>query len=264
MKIGTDPEFFLYDTEARKYISAHDMLPGNKHDPYKVDCGAIQVDGTAVEFNIDAVETEEDFVHNIKTVLGQLRKMIPEKYAFHYVPIIQYPMSYFKTLPDSAKELGCDPDFSSYSMSQNHVPKEIGSWRTGSGHIHVGWTSGQIVDVGNNHFIDAAMLATQMDRAFHYNEALWDSMNSRRQIYYGYGGAFRAKPYGCEYRGLSNAWLKNEKHWRYVYRLTEAVFQKTVDGEYISYYERPDRYIRTTVQGYNKYNKIAIDYDGVL
>ena len=37
---------------------------------------------------------------------------------------------------------------------------------------------------------------------------------------YGKAGCIRYKPYGVEYRTLSNAWLKNEKLMRWAYRNT--------------------------------------------
>mgnify|MGYP001584855390 CR=1 FL=1 len=50
--IGTDPEFFL--EKDGKPVSAHDLVPGTKHEPYPLGkSGAhVQADGTAVEINI--------------------------------------------------------------------------------------------------------------------------------------------------------------------------------------------------------------------
>jgi hypothetical protein len=54
-KIGADPEFFLRDKATGKFVSAHGLIPGTKRQPMKVDKGAVQVDGMALEFNIDPV-----------------------------------------------------------------------------------------------------------------------------------------------------------------------------------------------------------------
>jgi len=68
--IGADPELFL--RENGKPISAFGMVEGTKESPFKTDNGAYQVDGMALEFNIDPVPTGNSFerfnVNIIKTI----------------------------------------------------------------------------------------------------------------------------------------------------------------------------------------------------
>ena len=66
--VGADPELFVKNPNSGEFISAHGMVPGTKYDPYKVDKGAIQVDGMALEFNIDPARTVDEFVRNITEV----------------------------------------------------------------------------------------------------------------------------------------------------------------------------------------------------
>ena len=47
----------------------------------------------------------------------------------------------------------------------------------------------------------------------------------RRELY-GAPGSFRPKPYGMEYRPLSNAWLKNWDSVNTVYSITTRVLEK--------------------------------------
>lgn len=79
LKIGTDPECAIYDTENKMYVSAHDLIPGDKNNPFKVEKGAVQVDGLAAEFNIDPATTAEEFDDNISSVINQLTDMIKKK-----------------------------------------------------------------------------------------------------------------------------------------------------------------------------------------
>ncbi len=72
--IGCDPETFL--KRHGEYISAFGMFPGTKNEPYKVNKGAIQVDGFALEFNIDPAFSAEEFDYNIQTVLNQMDDMV--------------------------------------------------------------------------------------------------------------------------------------------------------------------------------------------
>jgi hypothetical protein len=73
--IGADPEVFV--SQAGKFMSAYGLIPGTKQEPHAVDNGAVQVDGMALEFNIDPSASSEAFVYNIKSVLAQLRQMVP-------------------------------------------------------------------------------------------------------------------------------------------------------------------------------------------
>ena len=48
--VGCDPEIFV--KQAGVFKSAHGLVVGDKKDPQKVNKGAVQVDGMALEFNI--------------------------------------------------------------------------------------------------------------------------------------------------------------------------------------------------------------------
>lgn len=212
-KIGTDPEFFLYDTERNCYISAHNLVPGNKKDPHRLPDGShIQADGTAVEFNIEPSETGKEFAAKIDSALREIRKIVPKKYRFDFVPYIEYTPAVWKEIPDYAKELGCDPDYFvsniiSLQTTRNQVP-DPGMARTGSGHIHCGWTEKSDTREGGNHFLDGVGLVYSLNLVFSKYSS-YDTRNCVRQVYYGRPYSFRSKPYGVEYRSLSNKWINN-------------------------------------------------------
>lgn len=227
--LGADPEFFLYDKTLGTIVSAHDKVPGDKKNPFKVKKGAVQADGLAVEFNIDPASTAEEFAENIETVLSELRKMIPKRYSFEFVPIHEFDKNLFDKIPAYAKELGCDPDFSAYEIKHNKIPRDIGSIRTTSGHLHFGWTSKEDTTPGTPHFNDCVTLVRNLDSILERQRYLWDK-NSQRQKYYGAPGAFRAKPYGVEYRVLSCAWLKYPNLWPWLFKQSNCLFSKTLIG----------------------------------
>lgn len=225
--IGTDPEFFLSEDGNPK--SAHGLVPGNKAEPYKLDKGACQLDGVAVEFNIEPASSASEFATNVETVLRQVRQIIPNKYKFLIKPYVQFNMAHWRTIPAEFKALGCDPDYASLHGRvglQNQV-RDPGNLRTGSGHIHLGWTEGaDINDIV--HQSDALYVA---QRLFFWTEPvryLWDT-DTTRHYYYGGQGAFRPKPYGVEYRGLSNAWLKYPDLYEYIYNLHVGIFTNLQD-----------------------------------
>lgn len=221
--VGCDPEFFLFDIKKGAHVSAHGMVPGTKKEPYKLKDGAVQLDGTAVEFNINPASTSEEFEHNINSVLSQIRAMIPERYRFSYTPFVVYEESYFKTLPKECLELGCEPDYSAYTGMVKQVPVLVGEdarMRTGSGHIHIGWTNGVKDPYNGDHYKDCIIIAKVLDKHFIESglENVWCSPEEqqRRLRLYGNGGAFRPKPYGVEYRALSNKWLKYPKLYKVI------------------------------------------------
>ncbi len=66
--VGADPEVFVKDASGQN-VSGHGMVPGTKKKPHPVRSGAGQVDGTALEFNIEPSKTEEEFVSRIRIVM---------------------------------------------------------------------------------------------------------------------------------------------------------------------------------------------------
>jgi hypothetical protein len=213
--IGCDPELFVVNKEGRPR-SAHGLVPGTKETPFKVPKGAIQVDGMALEFNIDPAKNEEEFVENIQTVMRELRKRCPSEFKFHVKPSVRFHHAILKAAPDEAKELGCQPDLDAYTMKENPKPNANTTLRTASGHIHIGLEEGaDITDEG--HFIKYATLVKHLDLFLGIRSLEWDKDRTRRKLY-GNPGAMRLKPYGVEYRVLSNQWLEKEELVRFVYR----------------------------------------------
>jgi hypothetical protein len=216
--IGCDPELFVKEIEGN-YVSAHDLIPGTKEEPYRVESGYIQVDGTALEFNIDPASSYLDFVGNINDVLFNLHDRIeggPFSDLFiSYDPSATFDPDYFDHLPDHAKLLGCMPDFNAYTGEENTPPTTTEPFRTAGGHIHLGW--GDYFDVNDpEHFRLCRDVTKQMDAMLFNASKVWDKDNKRRNLY-GERGAFRPKMYGVEYRPLSCRWVENDETIRFVY-----------------------------------------------
>lgn len=250
LTIGADPEFFLKDRTTRQNVSAHNLVPGTKDKPHKMPSGgAIQADGTAVEFNIPPSSTAKEFADNIRAALSDIGKFVPtSRFEFDFSPSVIYPGTYFDSIPENAKELGCDPDWSAYSMRHNVRPDNKTTMRTGAGHIHVGWTNGKDV-LDPSHLWDCGELVKKLDLAFEHHARIWDT-DTRRAKMYGARGAFRPKPYGCEYRVLSNAWLKYPKLWPWIFEMTKNQFEWLYEGRIMPRNDYDTRY--NAVYGYRK------------
>lgn len=241
--IGADPELFV--KKDGKYVSGFGMIEGDKENPHKVERGAVQVDGMALEFNIDPAEDEQGFITNINTVMGQLSAMVPG-YELAADPVAKFGREYLATQPEKALELGCDPDFNAWmDGAANPRPDGDVDFRTGGGHVHVGWTKDMdVADPG--HREAALMLTKELDYWLGLPSLFWDEDDERRAMY-GKAGAYRVKHYGMEYRSLSNAWVKSEELMGIVYRNTRKAVEKLLDGNSVAdlYGEHIQRAINT-------------------
>lgn len=226
--IGCDPEVFVQNPNSGAFVNAHDMIPGTKANPFKVPSGAVQVDGMALEFNIDPAATSEQFIHNIKTVYHELSTMVPG-YNLAQVPYVEFEQEYYNMQPESSKELGCEPDFNAYTGVENPRPDGSVNARSAAGHIHIGWTDG-VNPMDPAHFADCCAVVKELDWYLGANSLLWDPDIRRRQLY-GKAGAFRPKPYGVEYRVLSNAWLNSEHQMKFVFDATQQCMRHLEAGE---------------------------------
>ena len=104
--------------------------------------------------------------------------------------------------------------------------------RTAAGHIHIGW--GEDFDPQDDeHFSRCCRLVQQLDAGIGLASVLLDNDTERRQLY-GAAGAFRPKPYGVEYRVLSNFWVLNPSYREFVWnRVKESCRYIMVDKEFI-------------------------------
>lgn len=212
IKLGTDPETFL--KLGNKFITADGVVPGTKDNPFAVDKGAVQVDGTALEFNIHPAETAEEFDKNITVVLTQIKEMVKKvdkDIEIVFTPIAKFDAEYFANLPLKSKILGCDPDWNIRGGIIEKDEKQINNpIRTAAGHIHIGFTENESVN-DPVHFEDCRFLAEHFYRLGRVPYAQYGVLSLEEQErlkYYGGNGAFRPKPYGVELRQYSNLWVQ--------------------------------------------------------
>lgn len=227
--IGCDPELFIFNSETNKFVSSHDLVFGDKDNPFFIEDGATQVDGVSAEFNIFPASTPEEFSARINSVKGQMLGHIRTAAGnnnLHLVaePVAYFDESYFKSLPATAKALGCQPDFNAYTGKPNTPPTTKEYFRTGSGHVHVGYDFD-----GADFFADVCNRVKQLDYSLFILSLLWDDNQKRRELY-GMPGAFRPKPYGFEYRVLSNKWVEDDDLHKWVFNATTHLMKMYDEG----------------------------------
>lgn len=211
--IGCDPEVFL--RRKGKMVSAHDILPGTKYEPYKVNGGAIQVDGVAAEFNTIPATSANQFSTLVSAMLQEIKNHAPDC-ELQIIPSYEWEPLYFASLPDETKSLGCDPDYNAWTGKQNDPPNGSNTTlRTASGHVHIGWTDSQD-PYDEVHFKECCAIVKQLDYYMGVPSMLWDT-DKRRRTLYGKAGAFRPKPYGLEYRTPSNMWLRHSSLYPFIW-----------------------------------------------
>lgn len=253
-KFGCDPELFVVNSEG-KPIPAWDMIPGTKAEPHKVEYGAVQVDGCALEFNIDPAETFEEWDRNIVQVMRQMKGMIPKGYKFLISPSVEFAKEEFDKLPEEALELGCEPDFCAYTGAENPrpTPEEGSTLRTAAGHIHIGWTDGVVKD-DPEHFANCIDIVKQFDWHLGASSVFKDASDEalRRRILYGKAGAFRPKPYGVEYRTLSNFWISTKANRKWAWDRVNAAIKEMPTKEYSKTYSPYQAHIISAIDENNK------------
>ena len=237
ISIGADPELWLRDPDTGLIVSAHDRMPGTKLEPHPVNLGAVQVDGVAAEFNIEPTYDAEHFVKYIHAVKGQIKGFVGGLQLVEE-PIALFEPGYFKALPEHVRLLGCNPDWNAWTGQVNEKPDDDMYFdgklmRTAAGHIHIGgWcknTPANLTD--KTHFDDCRIIAKQLDYYLGMNSLMWDDDHRRRKMY-GMAGSFRPKPYGMEYRPLSNVWLRSPKLQTWLWNACyQAVWKCVQEGQ---------------------------------
>lgn len=227
LTFGCDPELFLRNKKTGEFVSAHGVIPGSKKEPFKVKNGAVQVDGMAVEFNIDPVKTGEEFAFSVKSVLAQLSEMVGPNLELVAKPTVHFSDEVFAAQPPEALELGCEPDYNAYTGEQNTPPNGAAKFRTGAGHIHIGWCEDVAID-DPEHVQVCRIVVQQLDYYLGVVSHQWDDDKDRRQLY-GAKGAYRVKPYGVEYRPLSNAWLNLPEIYSMIPELVQRAWDRLME-----------------------------------
>lgn len=235
--VGADPELFAFNNDIP--VSAYGLIQGSKHDPFKVKDGAVQVDGMALEFNIDPAKNEAEFIKNLNSVMQTLRDMVPG-YNVRATPVAEFGFDYIQQQPAEAIELGCEPDFDAWANGDvNEPPNALLPFRTGAGHVHVGWTK-DADTYTESHMKSCVSVIKQLDFFLGLPSLFYDN-GTKRRIMYGKPGCFRPKSYGAEYRVLSNQWLGSDELKGWVFRNTQAAMNRHESGDLV--YTRVNRNI---------------------
>ena len=219
MRLGSDPEIFLQD-KAGNFKAICGMLDGHdKWNPYQVpdmpNGFTFQEDNVAVEFGIPPAATVGEFKAHIKAV----QQRFLEEYAhlsFSNLSAVVFPDS--EMIHPSAHVFGCEPDFNAWTGSINKKPKPpVPNLRSAGGHVHIETQ------------LDVRKVIQACDLTLGVPSVLMDKGELRKKLY-GKAGAFRPKPYGGEYRVLSNFWIFEDRYVEWVWRGVDKALTMVSSG----------------------------------
>jgi len=199
LKLGCDPEIFLQG-EKGNLVSSIGKVGGSKHAPLPLPIGdgfCVQEDNVALEFNIPPASSKQEFVMFIGSITKFLEESLHNAIGlkFSNLSAASFPKKELKH--PAAKEFGCDPDFNAWTKEINPRPvAKDKTLRSCGGHVHVGCDSR----------LDPLSIIQLMDLYLGVPSVIMDKGEKRKQLY-GKAGAYRIKPYGVEYRVLSNFWI---------------------------------------------------------
>lgn len=221
--IGADPELFM--CKGAHLVSAINRWGGTKEQPRPLGIGEgfnVLEDNVMVEFNIPPASSEHQFVENIQRGLGVIEDRIRE---------MGFDMSLRASGHFSEEELsdwqafvfGCDPDYNAYTGETNVKPNVDNNptFRSCGGHVHVG--------CGKLSFEEIQKAVAFCDLHMGIPSMFLDLDTDRKQLY-GKAGAFRVKPYGFEYRTLSNFWIFHPDLISWVYHATSKAVEHYRSG----------------------------------
>lgn len=247
---GADIEVFLMHRQTKEIVSAEPFIKGTKHDPFNWDKTnkffAVSLDNVLAEFCIPPVTDKEAFRNYIKRSLDYLNQTVPDYLCTSAIPSAFLDEKYLQT--DNAKLFGCDPDFNVWERGVNEKPKASNATlRSAGGHIHIGYVDSE----GNEPSLETnELLIKAMDLCVGVPSVLQEPENERKKLY-GKAGAFRFKPYGVEYRTVSNYYAGDD-------RLTDWVYEASENAVNLVNAEFPfDDYADRIIQSINNNDKVV-------
>ena len=209
MRIGHDCEVLLQDATG-KHISVIGYINADKWHPMQIpDMPAgftLQEDNVALEYGAPPASSAEELIFSMEAVMKHSLAYLPGL-SFSKLSCTIYDKD--QMMHPAAHVFGCEPDFCAWDKSTNKSPHpEHPFMRSAGGHIHVETKE------------DPYEVAKAMDLYLGVPSILMDDGEQRKQMY-GNAGACRVKPYGVEYRTLSNFWMFEPKYMSWVWNATE-------------------------------------------
>lgn len=204
--IGCDPEFFIMKGDTSTVVPICGLLGGTKEEPIQIpgmnNGFMMQEDGIAAEFNIPPADNARDFYNSVSSALLNIGSILNRKgYQASIINNLELQPEWCKKFPN-IEQIGCDPDYIAYEQAEGPkervaTPDKVGLIRGAGGHVHIGYPQ---------ELCPPYILAQLCDLTLAL-PLLGNDRQGKRRSFWGLAGLYRPKPYGMEYRTLSNFWI---------------------------------------------------------
>jgi len=270
MSCGADPEFFLKN-EKNEIVSAKEVLKDKENlfgeggkDAIKSNWANLIPDGILAEINIDDTKCRANLGNGFSEAFNGIKNILEEKklkICFDGVVLIKKPI--FDKMNSESKEFGCVPSYNVYTKGISNIPvnSETYRYRSAGGHLHLGLNISDF----KNWELYKDQIVMMLDYIVGNTFVLLDQnkkQKKRREVY-GRAGEYRLKPYGIEYRTLSNYWLRDYKLMSLAFNLANLAVSLVENGVDRRLFEEVSvEHVKTAINNNNvelaKKNMIAI------
>lgn len=228
---GSDPELFTRNLKTGAIGSMAGLLGCDKWNKKPMEGGLnIQEDNVLIEFDIAPQSELEKFCSELERGILTCDKLAQEvgHEIVRGVCSHVYSEAEIKSFHPGALVFGCEPDYNALTGMANPKPKAADpGLRTAGGHVHIGYMDH--LPEGIDPEMSKNIMGVMCDYHLGLPSLLMDPDDRRRELY-GKAGAIRLKPYGIEYRTLSNFWIFDKGNRQIVWEQTSKAFD-TLHGD---------------------------------
>lgn len=197
---GADPEILLFSPSENRHVTAIGLITGTKDKPTPItkDGHFIQLDGVAAEYNIPPCKTKEEFIEHNNFVKEYINETIakPNGYVLSQEATAEFTDE--QLAHRCAQEIGCSSSIRVWDMTIYSPSNYKDNKRHVGGHLAIGYA--------NPDEETSFELVKALDLFLGVGSVLLDKNTERRKLY-GQAGDMRLKPWGLEFRPLSNFWI---------------------------------------------------------
>lgn len=224
LMLGSDPEFFV--SQGGRIVSAlgrFDDLGSKNHPspfPGMKDYG-LQLDNVLIEVTTPPSPKWQTFAKRHSVMVENLKAFVKARDC-ELTIVASAEMPEDELQDPRSFVFGCDPDFDAWALQTNPRPHSENPYlRSAGGHLHIGAELSRTTKI---------LLVRLLDKYLGAYSVLEDPDTRRRELY-GRPGAMRFKPYGVEYRVLSNFWLQSQRLMEKVGQIATWCVGHVQDGQ---------------------------------
>ncbi len=238
--IGCDPEMFLFDKEKGRTVPAVGLIPGTKSKPWRLTHGSMQLDGLLLEIGTDPAHSADEFRHNLRSVMSDVRSFLRANYGDRYElqcgAVTKFAPEDCEAVTEKDLSVGCE---SQYTMSNEGSLRKLDMLSDSinieevcaGGHLHIGFSEKQDI-------YDPVWLRSVAMFLRPYKVAIGSVVvDSSKMEITRFNNLFsrglfnpviRIKPYGFEFRNFSSKWLTDPNFYKVAFNTQNDIYSYLV------------------------------------